>query len=96
MSTHSPSFLCHSTVVAMVLTFNMIFCVLVLQVSTGAYVNQVFVVPAGNPVEDETIIGKITWNTWTRYNCAFMGNVNESKVAKYITNQYVINIPYSL
>nr|KAG5687806.1 hypothetical protein BaRGS_005436 [Batillaria attramentaria] len=34
-------------------------------VSTGAYINQVFVVPAGNLVEDDAIINKITWNTWS-------------------------------
>ena len=41
-------------------------CVFSFQVSTGAYTNQVFVVPAGNGVEDEAIISKITWNSWTR------------------------------
>ncbi|KAK7103893.1 echinoderm microtubule-associated protein-like 6 [Littorina saxatilis] len=36
-----------------------------IRVSTGAYINQVFAVPAGTIVEDEAIISKITWNTWT-------------------------------
>ena len=36
------------------------------QVSTGAYVHQVFAVPGGSLVEDQKIISKITWATWTR------------------------------
>ena len=35
--------------------------------STGAYTNQVFAVPAGNVMEDEAVISKITWNSWTRW-----------------------------
>ncbi|CAH1792746.1 unnamed protein product [Owenia fusiformis] len=36
-----------------------------IRVSTGAYIHQVFEVPAGNQVEDKAVINKITWATWT-------------------------------
>ncbi|KAI9533540.1 Echinoderm microtubule-associated protein-like 6 [Dissostichus eleginoides] len=36
-----------------------------IQVSTGAYKRQVFEVPSGKSVSDQTIIDRITWATWT-------------------------------
>jgi len=36
------------------------------QVSTGAYVHQVFSVPSGEMVNDPAVINKITWASWTR------------------------------
>ncbi|WAR18910.1 EMAL6-like protein [Mya arenaria] len=36
-----------------------------IRVSTGAYVHQVFAVPAGTLVEDKKIVDKITWASWT-------------------------------
>ncbi|TDH01611.1 hypothetical protein EPR50_G00182120 [Perca flavescens] len=36
-----------------------------IQVSTGAYKRQVFAVPSGKLVSDQTIIDRITWATWT-------------------------------
>uniref|UniRef100_A0A8C4H6J2 EMAP like 6 n=1 Tax=Dicentrarchus labrax TaxID=13489 RepID=A0A8C4H6J2_DICLA len=36
-----------------------------IQVSTGAYKRQVFEVPSGKLVSDQTIIDRITWATWT-------------------------------
>ncbi|XP_045921154.1 echinoderm microtubule-associated protein-like 6 [Micropterus dolomieu] len=36
-----------------------------IQVSTGAYKRQVFEVPSGKLMSDQTIIDRITWATWT-------------------------------
>uniref|UniRef100_A0A673BND2 EMAP like 6 n=1 Tax=Sphaeramia orbicularis TaxID=375764 RepID=A0A673BND2_9TELE len=36
-----------------------------IQVSTGAYKRQVFEVPSGKLVNDQTVIDRITWATWT-------------------------------
>nr|XP_020441832.1 echinoderm microtubule-associated protein-like 6 isoform X2 [Monopterus albus] len=36
-----------------------------IQVSTGAYKRQVFEVPSGKLVSDQTVIDRITWATWT-------------------------------
>jgi len=53
----------------MTYTTNLCVCVCVcvfLQVSTGAYKRQVFEVPSGKVVNDQTTIDRITWATWTR------------------------------
>ncbi|XP_077993248.1 echinoderm microtubule-associated protein-like 6 [Glandiceps talaboti] len=36
-----------------------------IEVGTGAYERLVYEVPAGNPVKDNNVISKITWDSWT-------------------------------
>lgn len=36
------------------------------QVSSGVYKRQVFEVPSGKLLNDQSIIDRITWATWTR------------------------------